>query len=299
MTRSLFDYFKEQDVEIYRSLDISAISSIGIGTVCDYAVYPHNEEEFLSVISFLEDNSVKYFVIGRMTNVLPCTESYRGVIVFTSKMQGYSAAENVVSAECGMAFSLLLKRAATDSLGGYEELFGIPGSIGGMVYNNAGAFGKSVSDCFLRARLFSLDDVKLISITSSDMQFSYRKSLLQNKRFLLLSAEFAFVRKDKTDISEAMRKTVSKRKNSQPTMDKSLGSIFKRHEGVPVSKAIDELGLKGFRIGGAEISKKHAGFIINVGGATSDDVLRLIEIIKVKILKEYGFVAEEEIELLI
>lgn len=298
MARSLFDYFKEQDVEIYKSLDISTVSSIGIGTVCDYAVYPHNEEEFLTVISFLEENSVKYFVIGRMTNILPCTEAYHGVIVFTSKMREYSVAENVASAECGMAFSLLLKKAAAHSLGGYEELFGIPGSVGGMVYNNAGAFGKSVSDCFLGARLFSLDDIKVTTVSSSDMQFSYRKSLLQNKRLLLLSAEFALARKDKTDISEAMRGAFLKRKNSQPTRDRSLGSVFKRCDGVPVSKLIDELGLKGFRIGGAEISKKHAGFIINIGGATSYDVLSLIQYIKEKIYKEYGIVAEEEIELL-
>ena len=298
MTESLFDFFKKQDVEFYRSLNVAKISSIGIGGVCDFAFYPHNEKEFLTVLSFLENHKIKYFIAGRMTNVLFCCQRYDGVIVFTDKINRYSVAENKVSVGCGARFSTMLKRLSEVSLGGCEELYGIPGSVGGMVYNNAGAFGKSVSDCFCRAKLYSIDNNKLVTASLSDMNFSYRKSILQNKKHVLLSADFEFQRKDKAEICDAFKSVITARKNSQPYGAKSLGSIFKRSEGVPVSKLIDGAGLKGVRVGGAEISKKHAGFIVNSGGATSDDVLRLIELIKERLYKEYGIVAEEEIELL-
>ena len=183
MTRSLFDFFKEQDVEFYRSFDVSHISSIGIGAVCDFAVYPHSEDEFLNIISFLESNGLKYFVAGRMTNVLVCTKEYHGVVVFTAKMNGYNVAETMVSAECGANFSSMLAKNSSLSLGGYENLFGIPGSVGGMIYNNAGAYGMSVSDCFVRARLYSLTDHNVVTFLSSKMNFSYRKSITKKSAF--------------------------------------------------------------------------------------------------------------------
>ena len=298
MTESLFDFFKKQDVEFYRSFDVSRISSIGIGAVCDFAVYPHSQDEFLSIVLFLENNAVKYFIAGRLTNVLFCCKRYHGVVVFTTKMNRYCVAENEVSAECGAVFSSMLKSLSELSLGGGEQLFGIPGSVGGMVYNNAGAFGKSVSDCFLQANLYSLNDKRLVITSASEMDFSYRKSILQNKKHVLLSAKFQFQKKDKTEIFEAFNSVIAKRKSSQPYGAKSLGSIFKRTEGVPISKLIDGMGLKGLRIGGAEISRKHAGFIVNVGDATAEDVLRLVELIKERLYREYGIDAEEEIELL-
>lgn len=298
MTRNLFDFLKKWDVEFYRSLDISNISSIGIGAVCDTALYPHSVEQFLKAVDFLEENSVKYFVAGRMTNVLVCCEKYDGVILFTTKIKGYYVAENVVSAECGASFSSILKEISSLSLGGYEQLYGIPGSVGGMVYNNAGAFGKSVSDCFVRAKLYSPRDKTVTVASASEMGFSYRKSVLQNKTHVLLSADFLFAKKDEEEIQEAFTSVIIARKKSQPYGSKSLGSVFKRQDGVPLSKLIDDIGLKGVRIGGAEISKKHAGFIVNAGGATSDDVLRLIELIKTRLYKECGVIAEEEIEFL-
>lgn len=298
MTNSLFDFFKKQDVKFYRSLDVSHLSSIGIGAICDVAIYPRTENEFLNVVSFLEENEIKYFVSGRLTNVLFCCKKYDGVIVFTNEMNRYCVAENAVVADCGVCFSNMLSKIASFSLGGYEELFGIPGSVGGMVYNNAGAFGKSVSDCFHYGKVYSSDDQAVVTFSLSDMAFSYRKSVLQTKKYILLSAEFGFLKKDESEIKKAQKSVITKRKENQPYGSKSLGSVFKRSEGIPISKLIDELGLKGLRVGGAEISQKHAGFIVNVGGATSDDVLRLIEIVKEKLFREYGVVAEEEIEFL-
>ena len=296
MTQRLFDFLKEQDVEIYRSKDISNISSIGIGAICDTVIYPHSVEAFVNIVSFLEDNMIKYFVAGRMTNVLTCCRKYDGIMVFTAKMSGYCVAENIVSAECGLSFSSMLNEISSLSLGGCEELFGIPGSVGGMVYNNAGAFGKSVSDCFVRAKLYSIADKSVITFSASDMGFSYRKSILQNKNCILLSADFNFLPKPKEEIREAFERVITERKKSQPYGSKSLGSVFKRTSDVSVGYLIDKLGLKGYSIGGAMISDKHAGFIVNSGGATADDVKRLITFIKTKIKNKYGTEIEEEIE---
>ena len=298
MIQRVLDFFKDQDVEIYRSFDISRISSIGIGGVADLAVYPNTEQQLLSVLAFLEENEIKYFIAGQMTNLLLCTDRYSGVIVLTDKMNGYCVAECGVRAECGAKFSKALMGAADASVGGAEALFGIPGSVGGMVYNNAGAFGKSVSDYFISARLYALKDKKVIRHFASDMNFGYRRSMLQSKEHVLLSAEFKLDKIDKEKIRNEFKRIISLRKGSQPYGEKSLGSIFKRCDGIPLSRLIDDLGLKGFRIGGAEISTKHAGFIVNSGGATANDVLRLVEYVKNKIYKEYGIIAEEEIELL-
>jgi len=292
------DFFKKRDVECYRSFDISSISSIGIGAVADFAVFPNTAEKLVTTVDFLTEANVPYFIAGRLTNVLFSSSEFCGVVVFTTKIATYSTAELNVRADTGVAFSKLLREISALSLGGAEGVYGIPGSVGGMVYNNAGAFGASVSDFFLRASLYSIKDKQVVTFNKAQMDFGYRKSILHNRNYIFLSGEFEFFRKEKKKIDEDFAGSVARRKATQPYGAKSLGSIFKRVDGIPVSKLIDDIGLKGFSVGGAEISKKHAGFIINTGGAVASDVLSLISTIKEKLYANYGIVAEEEIEII-
>jgi UDP-N-acetylmuramate dehydrogenase len=201
-------------------------------------------------------------------------------------------------AECGVHLSQEIKKLANLGLRLSDELYGIPASFGGAVYNNAGAYGKDLSNSLVYARLFSPEKRKILVFDRSDMAFSYRKSILQKENLIFLGGEFLVSEAPPQEILDRLNSIFKKRLETQPYEMPSLGSIFKRNGFAPVSKLIDELGLKGVRVGDAEISQKHAGFIVNRGSATAEDVKRLVCQIKEKIYEKYGFYPEEEIEYL-
>lgn len=296
MAQCLTDFLKEQDVEFYELFEMSKISSIGIGGKARLLASPNTEEKLIRLIDFLVENNEKHIIVGRMTNILPCDSEYSGVLISTLKISTYNVAEIRCSVSCGTDFSKLLYNLSAMGYGGMEELFGIPGSVGGMIFGNAGAYGKSVSDFITDVTVYDPLRKKKYSLDASEMGFAYRESIVKHTRLTVLSANLIFSLKAVNDIRERFSEIISLRKASQPYGQKSLGSIFKRSGDIAISRLIDNLGLKGLRIGGAEISEKHAGFIVNVGGATAKDVTELIKIIKNKIFSAYGIEAEEEIQ---
>ena len=233
-----------------------------------------------------------------MSNVLAMTEGYNGVVIKTSKMSKYSVADSVLAVECGALLSPLIKKLATVGFCGLESLYGIPGSIGGMIFNNAGAYGSCISDRFIDASIYFPLQKRIAVITKEDMLFSYRASFLKHKEAYVLSARFNLIRKESAAILSDIENIILRRRSSQPYGALSLGSVFKRCGEIAISKLIDELGMRGVSIGGAMVSEKHAGFIVNNGGATSSDFLSLVAYIKNKIYSKYQFVPEEEIEIL-
>lgn len=289
---------KKHDVNYKRNLKISDISSIKIGGPADIVAYPKTERELTLTLDFLESNSVPYKITGKMTNILASDDGFRGVIVSTKLFSGVEFCGSVAHAVAGTLVNSLLFSAAKENLGGLEELFGIPGTLGGLLHNNGGAGKFDLSRAILYARVYSPRDRKILILDNHALKLAYRSSIFCEKSYVALSLAIAFVPCNYSDVMHKIRKAVDKRKNSQPLAFPSLGSIFKRENGKPVSRLIDEAGLKGVKVGGAQISKKHAGFIINRGKATSRDVLELIELIKKEILKKYGFEPKEEIEFL-
>ncbi len=298
MLRCFTEFLKKHDVEYVESFDISSVSSIGIGGKACLAVMPNDADKLIKVLDFIISNRIKYKIVGQMSNILPSDALYDGVLVLTRKMQGYSVAENVLTVNCGAKLSSVLSRIAKINLGGMEELFGIPGSVGGMVLGNAGAYGKSILDFFVDAEIYSPSKKCVSLFDCSQMNFSYRNSSIKNTDNVLLSARFSLDYVPYEIIKEKMKDVISKRKKAQPYFAKSLGSIFLRCGDIPTSLMIDRLGLKGYRIGGAEISTKHAGFIINKENASSEDVKALISFVKEKISSFYGVMPKEEIEYL-
>lgn len=296
MTECFLEFLKKQDVEYKEYYKLSLKSTIGIGGECRALLLPKTVCELTQIIEFLKSNEIKFKILGGMSNVLISDDGFDGVVIKTTNINKYFVAENFVFAECGAMLSSFINALASRSIGGFSELYGIPASIGGAVYNNAGAYSKSISDIFLSADVYSLTDGKVYMLDKSDMKFSYRHSVLKDLPLILLNARLSYEKSEESLIRERLAKIIAERRLKQPYGKKSLGSIFKRHNGEAVSKIIDELGLKGFRIGGAEISKKHAGFIVNAENATADDVKRIIEYIKEKIYLSRGFVPEEEIE---
>ncbi len=292
------EFLKKHDVEYVESFDISRISSIGIGGNALLAVIPNDTDKLIKVLDFLKDNRLQYKIVGEMSNILPSDDFYDGILLLTRKIQCYSLAENVLTVDCGAKLSSVLSKVARKNLGGMEELFGIPGSVGGMVSGNAGAYGKSISDFFIEAEIYSPSKKCVMTVSRNQMDFSYRSSSIKNTDSVLLSASFSLESIPYEIIKEKMQSVISKRKSAQPYSEKSLGSVFLRCGDIPTSLMIDRLGLKGYSIGGAEISAKHAGFIINKGNATSWDVKELISFIKDKVFSSYGVIPKEEIEYL-
>ena len=294
--RKLIDYLFDQDVEYKTDVQLKPYSSINIGGVADLITFPGDIDKLINLIDFLEDNGYRYRVVGRMTNILPPDFRYNGVIINTAKINSFYIENNSVICECGVVFSKLILKLAKLDIGGFENLFSIPGSIGGMIYSNAGAYGNEISDFLTKATVYVIKDKKKAVLNASDLRFSYRYSSLKKGGLILLDCELKIKRKAKENILIEIGKIKERRKSSQPTDAPSLGSVFKRTDLHPASFLIDKAGLKGSRVGDAQISEKHAGFIVNLGNASASDYMTLVDLIKREIFNKYGVVLEEEIE---
>lgn len=220
---------------------------------------------------------------------------YDGALIFTSELNCIEVGDGEIYAECGSGLGALVKRACEHGFDAGAELYGIPGSIGGAVRMNAGAFGRAVSDFIQEAEVYDAATERTERISARELELGYRDSILQRKPLYVLSARLKAQRCSQEKISERIRIFSEKRRSSQPSAP-SLGSFYKAFEDVSASKLIDDAGLKGLTFGGASISEKHAGFIINNGGATANDINSLASVVEEKIMKRYSRQLEREVE---
>lgn len=277
---------------------MATFSSVRIHSLARAVAYPDSTEGLVSLIEALNENGIPFFVVGRMTNVLIKERIYNGVLINTRKIKSKYKAEEQIRVLCGDFLPEIARHQAAHGLGGFEVLLGIPGTVGGMVRQNAGAFGYEISDRLINATCYRISDRSLCTLTREQMSFSYRSSILVNGDLILLYATLRFVPMDRADVFALMREYAEKRRVSQPTEMPSLGSTFKRYDGVGAGYYIDRAGLKGYAIGGARVSPKHAGFIVNAGGATADDYLALVDYIKSRVYAVFGIELEEEIQII-
>lgn len=294
---TLRTFLKIKDVKFKESQRLSDISHIKIGGRIPMLILPKSIDELTFVLSYLVKSNINYKLVGRMTNILPKDEDFVGVIVKTDDLEGYSISGNVLTAECGCTLPTLAYRAYLSGLSGLEEISGIPGSVGASVFGNAGAFGKEISDIFLSARIYSARLNKIYTVYPSDMKFGYRTSAYLGSDFALLTARFRLIYAEREQIKKKLENYKSERLAKQPHEHRTLGSVFRRPNGDFASRMIDEVGLKGYRVGGAVISSKHAGFIENIGGATAEDYKMLVEIARARVLSRFGVLLEPEIEI--
>ena len=290
------EFFLDSTIEIRLNVPMAHYSSVKIGGEAAIVAFPKNEADLINSIRFLHDNSIKYRLVGRMTNILPKDEYYDGVVVSTRKIKGIQLNGELITAECGVTLPTLVNTALAHSLGGAEALSGIPGSIGGAIYSNAGAFGSEISDFIVDARLYSIEGAEHLTLTSEELAFSYRNSALKGSKMVLLSARLRFCPSTRENIKNKLGEVKTRRAMTQPLEYPSLGSVFKRCGGMSAAKLIDECGLKGFTIGGASVSLKHSGFIVNLGGATEKDFNDLIALIKKTVFDKFSVRLTEEIE---
>ena len=300
MFEILSSFLKAQDekTEVKTNYPISLISPIGIGAPAAYVIYPYTKEALIEILSFLRRFCLPYKIFGRMSNVLPRDEFYNGVIVRTDRMNDIRFRDNTLFAESGAMLGAIMARCVDAELSGVEELAGIPGSIGGSVVGNAGAFGREMSDVVTRAHVYDVENREEYIVSASDMNFSYRHSSIIPDKYVVLGVELTLVRDEKSSIVERMLKCRNRRLATQPIGERTLGSTFKRCRDRSAAELIDLCGLKGVSVGDAQISKKHAGFVVNNGEAKARDVLELIELAENKVRTAFGITLEREIILM-
>ena len=278
------------------SPQMAHFTSFRIGGTAELLVYPKTESALIDLISFLKGKNIKYIVLGRMTNLFFTDEKYEGVVICTSKLRALSRTATSVTVSCGVLLSEFCRFCRDASLTGHEFAYGIPGSVGGAVFMNAGAYGGCVADVLKSVTYYDAAVGQIRTVSAEECAFSYRSSLFcLDSDKIILRAEFELSRGEGTDIQLRMDEILQKRIASQPLDLPSAGSVFKRNERCIVSKLLDEMGLKGLRVGDAMVSEKHAGFIVNVGKATATDVLTLIRKIKTLVYEHRGIRLEEEI----
>ena len=282
-------------IEFKTEVALSLYSSFKIGGPAAVMVFPHSKDELISVLNIANMLNVKYVVVGNGSNILFDDSGYDGVVISTIRMRMTKVTENVIWAECGASLTAMAVSAMKNSLTGLEFAYGIPGSCGGAVFMNAGAYGSEISAVIDSAECYDVESNTIVTLANPELDLSYRHSVLMDKNnLIILSATFILAPGDRAIIGDIMAQNQISREQKQPLNEPNAGSIFKRHDKFIVSKIIDECGLKGYRVGGAKVSEKHAGFIVNCGSATSSDVLDLIAHIKKTIFKKHGFEPECE-----
>ena len=286
-------------VEWEQNCPLSKHSSFRIGGAADVALFPKSSDELCQTLSFLREQEIPVLVIGNGSNVVFSDAGYRGAVVFTGKCRNIKIENDLVFADAGVLLSTLSSAARDESLSGLEFAFGIPGTLGGAIFMNAGAYGGSMSDVCISSWYYDLETGHFGESFGDAQCFGYRKSIYQeHPERIILSATLQLKKGNRKTISEEMRTYWDKRRTTQPLDLPNAGSVFKRPEGHFAGKLIEDCGLKGLTVGGAQVSQKHAGFIVNIGGATCEDVKRLIEQIQATVLQQTGVKLECEVRFL-
>ncbi|MBR3171766.1 MAG: UDP-N-acetylmuramate dehydrogenase [Lachnospiraceae bacterium] len=283
---------------VYRDEPMMKHTSFRIGGPADWFVSPETTGALSETIQFLKAGSVPYFILGNGSNLLVSDDGYRGVVIQIGKnMSDIVVSGTNVRAEAGALLSTVASRAAAASLTGMEFAGGIPGSIGGACVMNAGAYGGEMKD-ILTSVIALFEDGSVRKVPCGELMLGYRSSALMRNGAIVLEAELSLTEGDIGEIRATMDDLRERRVSKQPLDLPSAGSTFKRPEGYFAGKLIMDSGLRGYAVGGAQVSEKHCGFVVNRGGATADDVMTLIRHIQKTVLKNFGVELVPEVRFL-
>lgn len=292
----------DNTLEVLENEPLSKHSSFKIGGEARYAIFPKNKDEMIGAIEAVKRGNIKFAIVGNGSNLLFDDDGFDGAIIFTKNMSSteyiHSASGTFVRAECGKSLTELASETGKKhSLTGLEFAYGIPGTLGGAVYMNAGAYGGQMSDVVIETEYFDPSSNEIKTIGKEGHGFSYRHSIFaEHPEYVILSSLLELKEGDAEEIFALMSKNMSARKEKQPLEYPNAGSTFKRPGGnLFAGKLIEDSGLKGYTVGGAQVSEKHAGFTVNRGGATCRDVLAVIEHTKNTVLEKFGVELECEV----
>lgn len=270
-----------------------------IGGNCIALIEPREVSDIVEAIKICRENNIKFFVIGNGSNLLVPDEGYNGVIIkLKSEFSMIKVEGESLIVKSGAKLSEVYPVAYENSLTGFEFASGIPGTIGGAIYMNAGAYGGEMKDIVESVEVLDLDNFELKELKNEDLDFSYRKSIIQRKNYIVTSIKLKLKKGNKEEINAVYEDLRDRRNSKQPLNFGSAGSTFKRPEGHFASKLIEDAGLKGYHINDAWVSEKHSGFIVNKGNASFKDVMELIEYVQKVVFEKFGVKLETEVRIL-
>lgn len=274
---------------------LSAHTTFKIGGPAAVFVQPTLEEQLCSAIALCRELSVPYYVLGNGSNTLFGDKGWNGAVICLAGLRGEVHQEgDTLWAPAGMPLNMLCMAALRASLTGLEFAYGIPGTVGGAVYMNAGAYGGEMKDVLVSVRHLNAEG-EIVETPASELDLGYRHSIFEDNGDCILSAQVRLAPGDAQKISEQMNDLMGRRRDKQPLDKPSAGSTFKRPVGAFAGALIDQCGLRGYRHGGAAISEKHCGFVVNLGGATCADVLALCQEVQTVVKEKTGYTLEKEI----
>lgn len=298
MLNSLFCEFDNIGIPYLQDQKMADYTTFKIGGTADAVVFPKNTEQLKALLKILRENDVPYFVIGNGSNLLVSDNGYAGVVISLKNFNEIKLTSALtVTCSAGVMLSKLCSFAMENSLGGLEFAWGIPGTVGGAIYMNAGAYNGEIADVVTEC-IYMDESGTLLSADVSALDFGYRKSVFTTNRSIILSATFKLSFSQKEVIKSQMDNLIKRRKDKQPLEFPSAGSTFKRPQGYFAAALIDECGLKGTSVGGAAVSEKHAGFIVNTGNATCSDVIALMEKVKHEVFMQKSVMLEPEVKII-
>lgn len=297
---NLIDFLTQKGINFEENVSGKRLCSFHVGGEVRVVAKPQNAEQLTELYAFLQENNIKNILLGRGSNVIIDDEGFDGVVVSLSEISNVDFSitdDNCIVAGAGASMLRLASFAQQNGLTGLEFAHGIPGSVGGGVYMNAGAYGGEISQVLESCLIFDKTQGMLFIVDGEDCDFSYRHSIfMENKNLLVIFATFELKKGDPEEIKAKMDEMRAKRQASQPLEYPSAGSTFKRTEGYFAGKLIEDCGLKGYSIGGAQVSEKHAGFVINRGDATAEDIKKLIAHVQKTVKEKFDVSLECEVE---
>ena len=285
-------------LELLENESMSRHTSFRVGGGAELMALPKNEEELAAILKASKELDLHYAVLGAGTNVLAPDEGIEGLVILLKDC--FSGMERLddtsIRVMAGVTMSRAAMFAASLGLGGLEFAHGIPGSVGGGVYMNAGAYGGEIKDVCTQVKIMVPDGTSRW-ISGEEKGFSYRHSAMEDHPWIVLAADFKLEPKPEQEIRDRMQELIGKRRNSQPLDMPSAGSAFKRPVGGYAAALIEQAGLKGYQVGGAAVSTKHAGFVVNLGGATAADVRQVLSDVSNIVFEKFGIRLESEIRI--
>lgn len=271
-------------------------TSFKVGGPADVMVYPVNFNMVRNLISFFKTNNINYYVMGNGSNLIIKDGGFRGVVINLTKLNEITVNDDTIIAQCGALLSLVARRALEKGLTDLEFAAGIPGSIGGAIAMNAGAYDGDMSKVVVSALVID-DNGEILELSRDELQLSYRNSIVLNKGYVVLETKLKLHHGDAEAIKAKMNDFAERRRSKQPLEYPSAGSTFKRPEGYFAGKLIQDAGLKGKSVGDAQVSEKHSGFIINKGNATAREIMELINVVQNTVFDMYGVELHTEVRI--
>lgn len=282
------NFIKDKNMEYTKNTSLKRYNTYRVDTTCDFLVFPNSEQELIQLLKFLKDNNQKYIVLGNGSNTIFSMEHFDGVVIKLDKFNKFIIEDNYVTVGAGNMLSTISIRCSNNNLAGMTFSAGIPGQIGASIAMNAGAYKEDMSFIVDKVKVIT-PDLQIITMKNKDLDFEYRSSFLKkNKDYIVIEAVLKLSYGDKDELIEKINKRRKKRLETQPLEYPSAGSVFRNPKDMFAGELIENCHLKGKNINGAEVSVKHANFIINRDNATGKDIIDLINFVKKEVKDKYN-----------